>query len=176
MISGDALCDFDLSAAVAFHRKKQAQATLLVKRVGDPREYGWSVPMRLDASPVLWKSPPTRRRSASLPTPGSICFRPEALRKIPREGRYDFAKDLFARMLAEGDALYAYEEAGYWCDIGDIDTYLRCQRDLLEGKVQSSLRRDEAGNVIHPPRGCTRGPCCARRFTSGSARWWRRAP
>ena len=40
VISGDALTDFDLSAAMKFHKEKRAAATLLVKQVKDPREYG----------------------------------------------------------------------------------------------------------------------------------------
>lgn len=40
VISGDALCDFDLSAAFQFHKSTQAAATLVLAHVGDPREYG----------------------------------------------------------------------------------------------------------------------------------------
>ena len=40
VISGDAMCDFDLTAAMEYHRAKRAAATLVVKRVADPREYG----------------------------------------------------------------------------------------------------------------------------------------
>lgn len=37
---------------------------------------------------------------------------------IPDSVQYDFAKDLFPDMLSKGMKLYAYEDNGYWCDIG----------------------------------------------------------
>src|SRR5690606_14861797 len=40
VISGDALTDIDLAGAVSFHREKDAVATLVLKRVDVPLEYG----------------------------------------------------------------------------------------------------------------------------------------
>src|SRR5439155_12404667 len=39
-VSGDALTDFDLTAAVPYHRQKKSEATILLKRMLDPLEYG----------------------------------------------------------------------------------------------------------------------------------------
>ena len=40
VISGDAMCDFDLSAALSHHIKSGADATIITTQVDDPREYG----------------------------------------------------------------------------------------------------------------------------------------
>src|SRR5215204_6130020 len=40
VISGDALTDFDLSAAVRYHQAKKSTATLVLKRLSNPLEYG----------------------------------------------------------------------------------------------------------------------------------------
>jgi mannose-1-phosphate guanylyltransferase/phosphomannomutase len=40
VLSGDGLTDCDLSAAIAFHQRSRAQATLITVRAEDPREYG----------------------------------------------------------------------------------------------------------------------------------------
>ena len=40
VISGDAMCDFDLRAAMEYHINSGAEATIITKRVEDPREYG----------------------------------------------------------------------------------------------------------------------------------------
>src|SRR5919201_1273706 len=40
VISGDALCDIDLSALVAFHREKSAAVTIGLKSVDNPLEFG----------------------------------------------------------------------------------------------------------------------------------------
>ncbi|MFQ8600737.1 MAG: hypothetical protein ACLSAP_09270 [Oscillospiraceae bacterium] len=48
-------------------------------------------------------------------------------------GQFDFAKDLFPLMLEKGMRLFAFEDAGYWCDIGDLATYVSCQRICWRG-------------------------------------------
>src|SRR5207237_4216171 len=40
VISGDALCDVDLSALIDFHRKREAAVTTGLKAVDNPREFG----------------------------------------------------------------------------------------------------------------------------------------
>src|SRR5207302_4198707 len=40
VISGDALCDVDLSALIAFHRERQAAVTSGLKAVDNPLEFG----------------------------------------------------------------------------------------------------------------------------------------
>ena len=40
VISGDALTDIDLSAAMAFHQSRGAMVTIVLKRVANPLEYG----------------------------------------------------------------------------------------------------------------------------------------
>ena len=40
VISGDSITDFDLNAAIEFHKKKQSKATLILTRVPNPIEFG----------------------------------------------------------------------------------------------------------------------------------------
>ncbi len=40
IISGDVLTDFDLSAAIAFHCEKNADATIVLTRTSNPLQYG----------------------------------------------------------------------------------------------------------------------------------------
>ncbi|MFI5265036.1 MAG: nucleotidyltransferase family protein, partial [Candidatus Kapaibacterium sp.] len=40
IISGDVLTDFDLTAALAFHEKKKAKATIILTQVKNPLQYG----------------------------------------------------------------------------------------------------------------------------------------
>src|SRR5207245_10979545 len=40
VISGDALCDVDLSALVAFHEQREAAVTIGLKSVENPLEFG----------------------------------------------------------------------------------------------------------------------------------------
>lgn len=77
VISGDALCDFPLRQAVEAHRESGAAVTIVTCEGGRPRvNTGWSWRTKPTGSPASWKSPPMRRRRASLPTPASISCPP----------------------------------------------------------------------------------------------------
>ena len=143
VISGDALTDIDLTEACAFHRSHQAAVTLVVTRVEDPREYGLVECGRDGRITGFVEKPGWGQATTDLANTGIYILSPEALQAIPPDKNYDFAKDLFPQLLRDGMPLYAYETADYWCDIGDLDTYLSCQRDILEGKVRTSLRAED---------------------------------
>lgn len=137
VVSGDALTDFNLSAAVAFHKKRNAAVTLVVTKVEDPREYGL---VRYDAAGKIVsfvEKPGWAQAVTDAANTGIYILSPSVLSDIPDDTAFDFAKDLFPLLLQKGMPLYAYEDKGYWCDIGSLSTYLCCQRDLLEGKLRT---------------------------------------
>ena len=162
VISGDALCDFDLSKAVAFHKSKNAAATIITKQVEDTREYG--VICNDEAGRVVGFSekPSAARATSCLANTGVYILSPEVWELIPAGKKLDFAGDVFPAMLEKKLSLYHYEEQGYWCDIGDIGTYISGQADMLSGKVKlprpvpltdgsfvSPTSRIERGAMVH---------------------------
>ncbi len=151
VISGDALCDADLGAALAFHRRRGADATLLSARVDDPREYGL---IDCGADGVITgfvEKPGWNQAYTDAANTGIYILRAGCLSLIPAGRPYDFAKDLFRRMLAEGRKLCAFPTDGYWCDIGDLDSYRRCQADILSGRVKTYGPSSRENH--QPPRG-----------------------
>lgn len=165
IISGDAMCDFDLTAAMEYHRTQNADVTILAKKVADPREYGL-IDVHSDGRVAAFIEKPAFTQAISdLANTGIYILSKTALDRIPQDTFFDFAKDLFPAMLADGQKIMCLEDTGYWCDIGDLDTYISCQRDMLEGKVRCSIKghRDWNGNVFlgtPPPRSCKiTAPC-----------------
>ncbi len=149
IISGDALCDFDLSAAIRRHRESGADATLVVKAVEDPREYGLVCSDGNGAITGFVEKPSYYQAVSELANTGIYILSPAAVELIPKGKKFDFAKDLFPLMMARGMSLMSVEDEGYWCDIGDLGSYHSCQRDILEGRVRCALpgRKDRNGNV-----------------------------
>ena len=162
IMSGDALCDFDLAKAVAFHAEKGSAATIITKRVEDTREYG--VICHDDSGRIVGFSekPSAARATSCLANTGVYILSPEVWDLIPAGKKLDFAGDIFPQMLEKQLALYHYEERGYWCDIGDIGTYISGQADILSGKVRlpvpvpltdgsfvSPTARIERGAMVH---------------------------
>ena len=53
--------------------------------------------------------------------------------------KFDFSKDLFPMLLDKGEPMYGYITDEYWCDIGNLQTYLQAHFDMLSGKVKFQL-------------------------------------
>ncbi len=151
IISGDALCDFDLAAFAAYHKKGGAAVTILGKQVEDPREYGLIDVDDTGKVAGFIEKPAFSQAVSDLANTGIYMLSKRALALIPHGESFDFARDLFPLLLSRGETLHCWEGQGYWCDIGDLDTYISCQRDMLHGRVKCSL--PEMGPVTGRPTG-----------------------
>ncbi len=139
VISGDALTDIELGPAIEFHMRRGAIATLVLTRVPDPLEYGM----------VILDGEGTIQRFMEKPGPGEVfsdtvntgiyILEPEAMDRVPVERPFDFSKDLFPVLLAEGKMLCGYVAEGYWTDIGTLEQYRTANHDCLLGKVKVEL-------------------------------------
>lgn len=153
VISGDAMCDFNLSAALSYHTKTGADATIITTQVDDPREYGCVISKNGLVTGFSEKPSYTGAVSDYVNT-GVYVLSKKVLDLIPADTMWDFSKDVFPQMLQNGMKLASYEEKGYWCDIGDFTSYKRCQRDMLRGLVSCEFKRDvpqmEGVKIIAP--------------------------
>ncbi len=135
LISGDALTDFDLTEAIKFHEDKGAMATLVLKRMPSPLEYGVVIIDEDGRIKQFQEKPSWGEVFSDTVNTGIYVLDPRALDYFPAGQVYDFSMQLFPMMLAKGDPMYGYVADGYWCDIGSIPDYIRSTADLLEGRV-----------------------------------------
>ncbi len=134
VLCGDAITDVDLSAFLAFHRARGAEASLLLHRMDIPLEYGVVVTDDEGRITRFLEKPSWGRVLSDTVNTGIYLLNPSVLSlsdKLP----LDFSKDLFPRLLETGRALYGYTADGFWCDIGDLDAYRHAQYDILAGKT-----------------------------------------
>ncbi|MGO0122300.1 sugar phosphate nucleotidyltransferase [Desulfothermobacter acidiphilus] len=136
VLSGDALTDFDLSAAIDFHRERGALATLVLARVECPLEYGVVILEEDGRIRCFLEKPGWSEVFSDTVNTGIYVLEPEVLDYIPSGQEFDFSKDLFPLLLREKLPLYGVVLEGYWCDIGNIEAYRQAQEDLLAGKVR----------------------------------------
>lgn len=139
VISGDAMCDFDLTSAVKFHKQKNADATIIVKHVSDPREYGLVLCSENGDVKSFLEKPSYESCISDMANTGVYILSKKVLDMIADDTFTDFAQDVFPEMLKSNMKICAYEESGYWCDIGDIKSYLKCQNDMLSGLVNCEI-------------------------------------
>lgn len=157
VISGDALTDFDLQAAVTYHREKRALATLVLTRVESPLEYGVVFTNDQGRIERFLEKPAWGQVFSDTVNTGIYVLEPEVLSYIPAHIQFDFSKDLFPVLLHNQAPLYGYVATGYWSDIGNLEQYRQAHYDVLDKKVTVKLPgiiQDgiwvERGVSIHP--------------------------
>ncbi len=149
VISGDAMTDIDLSDALEFHKKNSADATLVLKKVDVPLEYGVVVTEPDGRIKRFIEKPTWGEVISDMVNTGIYILEPEVFDAAPQEGAFDFACDLFPALLHDKKRLFGYSAEGYWCDIGDTFAYMSCQYDMLSGKVEAALAAKQVSDGIY---------------------------
>jgi mannose-1-phosphate guanylyltransferase / phosphomannomutase len=135
-ISGDAIADFDLQQAIAFHREKKSKATLILTRVPNPVDFGVVITDPDGRINRFLEKPSLSEIFSDTVNTGTYILEPEVLDYLPENEESDFSNDLFPILLARGEAMYGYVAEGYWCDVGHLEAYREAQYDALEQKVK----------------------------------------
>lgn len=117
VIMGDHLTSIDLRKLADFHKKKGATATIALKKTGIPLEYGIAHTdtggriEKFEEKPIV----------QNLINAGLYCFEPEVFKYI-KDG-YDFALDVFPKLLDDKKKVFGYIFDEYWVDIGRVPDY-----------------------------------------------------
>jgi mannose-1-phosphate guanylyltransferase/phosphomannomutase len=139
VISGDALCDVDLGALIAFHQEREAAVTIGLKAVDNPLEFGIVVTDEEGRIERFLEKPSWSQVFSDTINTGIYVLEPEVLRHIPTDQPYDFSKELFPYLLEMGRPLYGYVMDGYWQDIGNLDQFRQANYDALEQNVRLNI-------------------------------------
>lgn len=164
---GDILCDVDFKALYDFHKRKGAAATIALTEVEDPTQYGV---VGLDANGRIAKfreKPKKEEAFSNLVNAGVYILEPEVLEFVPPDQKFDFAKDLFPKLLSKGLGLYGSKIDGIWMDIGQPHDLWKASMAIVRrsGKPLNRTGVVSEGPVIldesaHLEDGITiRGPC-----------------
>lgn len=136
VVSGDALCNFDLKKIMTYHKASGAAVTVVAVEAADPREYGVVKVDKENRIVGFIEKPSWSQAVSNLANTGVYVINPECLELIPKGRFYDFASDLFPLMLEREMPIYCYHTSDYWCDAGNTEAYLKCQRDAFDGKIK----------------------------------------
>jgi mannose-1-phosphate guanylyltransferase/phosphomannomutase len=139
VVSGDALTDIDLGDMLDFHKRSGALATLALKRVENPLEFGVVITGENGRIERFLEKPSWGEVFSDTINTGIYMLEPDVVDHIPSDEPFDFSKDLFPGLLAAGAPLYGYIAEGYWKDIGNLIQYQEANRDALDGKVELDI-------------------------------------
>lgn len=163
VLSGDGVTDLDIARALEFHKAHRALATLVLKTVENPLEYGVVMTdERHRVTGFIEKPDPSNVFSAAANT-GIYILEPEIFAWMPESGAYDFGSQLFPTLLRANQPIYGYLMDGYWCDIGDVSAYVQAHVDAMDGKINLPGLKDgfiaSASSVIIHPTAQIERPC-----------------
>ena len=147
VISGDALTDIDLTEIVAEHRRRNALASIVLKSVPNPLEYGVVVTDNDGRVRRFLEKPSWGEVFSDHANTGIYVIERSVLDDIKPDTNVDWSQDVFPRMLRRKEELHGIVAEGYWCDIGSIQSYMQANWDALEGRVRCHIPGRREGNV-----------------------------
>jgi mannose-1-phosphate guanylyltransferase / phosphomannomutase len=139
VISGDALCDVDVTRLVDFHREKQASVTIGLKSVDNPLEFGIVVTDDEGRVERFLEKPSWGQVFSDTINTGIYVLEPEVLKHVPTDRPFDFSKELFPLLLEMGRPIYGCVLDGYWQDIGNLDQFRQANFDALDERVRLEI-------------------------------------
>ena len=139
VLSGDSLTDINIKRAVEFHKSKESQATLILKKESYPIEYGVVITDEDGRISRFLEKPSWGEVFSNTINTGIYILEPEVLDYFDRGVNFDFSRDLFPKLLDDGVPIYGYITDDYWCDIGALDSYIETHFDILKGSVDLKI-------------------------------------
>ncbi len=151
VISGDLVCDFDLNKIVSFHRLKQSQLTITLTTVENPLQFGVVIADQEGRIERFLEKPSWGEVFSDQINTGIYVLDNAVFKMIPVHTNYDFSKDLFPALMAQGKVLWGCLMEGYWRDVGNPESYRSVHKEIFEGKArfeyQGELREDKTGSL-----------------------------
>ena len=161
VLSGDHIYKMDYSEMVSFHKKSGAACTISVLEVTMEEATRFGI-LNVESDDKVYefeeKPPQPKSNLASM---GIYVFTWSKLRKYliddetdPNSSN-DFGKNIIPNMLNAGEKLMAYRFAGYWKDVGTIDSLWDANMDLLSRNSGLDMYDDSwpiyARTPVKPP-------------------------
>lgn len=138
VLSGDHIYKMNYDKMLAFHKERQADATIAVIEVPlkEASRFGiMHTDGETDRITEFVEKPPVPE--SNLASMGIYIFNWKLLRKLlladmkNPDSNHDFGKDIIPTLLGDEKRLFAYRFKGYWKDVGTIDSLWEANMDLL---------------------------------------------
>ena len=138
VLSGDHIYKMNYDKMLAYHKERQADATIAVIEVPlkEASRFGiMNTDGETDRITEFVEKPPVPE--SNLASMGIYIFNWKLLRKLlladmkNPDSNHDFGKDIIPTLLGDEKRLFAYRFKGYWKDVGTIDSLWEANMDLL---------------------------------------------
>jgi len=139
VFNGDILTDVDIASVVKTHKKKKADATIVLVPVEDPSRFGLvETGKNGEVVRFLEKPSPETLKKLKINTinAGIYVLEPGILDLIADQENTSFEYDVFPAIIERGRPFFAHVLTDeYWRDIGSPASYLEAHHDFLSGRI-----------------------------------------
>ena len=146
VFNGDVLSGADLGAILETHSSTDADVTLHLVRVPDPRAFG-SVPTDDEGNVLAFlektEDPPTDQINA-----GCYVFKRSVIESIPAGRVVSVERETFPGLLAGGAKVVGHVVTSYWRDMGRPSDFVQGSSDLVRGIAYSPLLEGRTGEAL----------------------------
>lgn len=145
VLSGDHIYKMNYDAMLDYHKAKGAEATIAVREVPWKEASRFGIMNTNEEGDIVEFQEKPKEPKSNLASMGIYIFTWKTLRKIlvadmkNPDSSHDFGNDVIPTLLADNKKLVAYTFAGYWKDVGTIDSLWEANMDLLDKKNELNL-------------------------------------
>jgi glucose-1-phosphate adenylyltransferase len=150
ILSGDHIYRMDYREVIAYHHEKNADLTVVCKRVARKRASRFGMAHIDDEDGSRGGRVVTYQEKCENPegewsSLTVLCFKPDILYQVLAENQdddsYEFGHDIIPRLMAQGRRIYGYKFDGYWGYTRTIGEYWNANMDMLGDEPQVDLER-----------------------------------
>ena len=145
VLSGDHIYKMNYDEMLDYHKAKGAEATIAVREVPWKEASRFGIMNTNEEGDIVEFQEKPKEPKSNLASMGIYIFTWKSLRKTliadmkNPESTHDFGNDVIPTLLADNKKLVAYTFAGYWKDVGTIDSLWEANMDLLDKKNELNL-------------------------------------
>jgi NDP-sugar pyrophosphorylase family protein len=142
VINTDALIDLNLAELIAFHRQRNATATLVLRPDPEADQYG---SMDIDGAGRIRRflnseiTPMLNGPTRKLMFTGVQLLEPRIFEYMEGAGaaaKFSTTRQTYPQMLLAGEPLYGYCFEGFWQDLGTVERIKRVEASLAQGRAR----------------------------------------
>lgn len=152
VFNGDILTGLDIAGLVESHKAADADVSLHLVRVADPRAFGL-VPTDSEGRVLAFTEKPQTPEEITTDQINAGCyvFRRSVIDTIPAGRSVSVERETFPGLLASGARLQGVTENTYWLDLGKPEAFVQASADLVRGVVSSPAVPGPRGEALVLP-------------------------
>jgi len=153
VVGGDHVTDLNLLEFYRDHTRNRSPISIGLISIDEPGEYGIAE-IDADFRVLRFKEKPSPGEIFSnLASTGIYVCTPDIFDEIPPRTKFDFARDLFPRLMEGGTPIRAWLARGNWTDVGNPASLRQAERWKLQEIPYTSISGDltmRAGQIQGP--------------------------